>query len=81
MDNRESNKWSGQQLALFVFEAAMAVLYLVFSVVCLFPSLFHLHFSEAVFAPGIRVALGVILGIYGIFRIYRVIRKLRKSSL
>ena len=75
MDNKESNKWSGQQLALFVFEAAMAVLYLILSVVCLFPSLFHLQFASQF--EGIRIALGVILGIYGIFRVYRVIRKLR----
>ena len=74
MDNKES-KWSGQQLALLVFEAAMAVMYLLFSVVCLFPSLFHLQFASQF--EGIRVVLGIILGIYGIFRIYRVIRKLR----
>jgi len=75
MDNKESNKWSGQQLALFVFEAAMAVLYLVFSVVCLFPSLLHLRFAPQF--EGIRIVLGIILGVYGIFRIYRVIKKLR----
>ena len=75
MDNKKSNKRSGQQLALLVFEAAMAVLYLMFSVVCLFPSLFHFRFASQF--EGIRIVLGIILGIYGIFRIYRVIKKLR----
>ena len=74
MDNKKTNKWGGQQLALFIFEAAMSVLYLVFSVACLFPSLFHLQFAPQF--ERIVVALGIILGIYGIFRIYRVIRKL-----
>ena len=74
MNNEKSNKWGGQQLALLVFEAAMAILYLFFSVVFLFPSLFHFQFASQF--EGIRVALGIILGIYGIFRIYRVIRKL-----
>ena len=75
MDNEKSDKWSGQQLALFVFEAAMAVLYLVFAVVFLFPSLFHFQFASQF--EGIRVALGIVLGVYGIFRVYRVIKKLR----
>ena len=74
MDSKKSNMWSGQQLALFVFEAAMAVLYLVFSVVCLFPSLTRIHFEPQF--EGIRMVLGIILGIYGIFRVYRAIRKL-----
>jgi hypothetical protein len=74
-NNKESNKRSGQQLALFVFEAFMAALYLLFAVVCLFPSLFHFHFATQF--EGIRLVLGIVLGIYGIFRIYRVIRKLR----
>ena len=79
MDNKESNKWNGQQLALFVFEAAMSVFYLVFSVVCFFPVLFPPVLSLDSLSPGLRTALGIILGIYGIFRIYRVIRKLRSS--
>ena len=75
MNSEKSNKREGLQLALFVFEAAMSVFYLLFSVVFLFPSL-----SPIPFAPqfeGIRIVLGIILGIYGIFRVYRVIKKLR----
>jgi hypothetical protein len=74
MDNKKPIKWGGQKLALFVFEAAMSVLYLVFAVIFLFPSLLHLAFAPQL--ESIRVVLGIILGIYGIFRIYRVIKKL-----
>jgi hypothetical protein len=65
----------GQKLALFIFEAAMSVFYLVFAVLFLFPSQFHIQFAPQL--ESIRVVLGIVLGIYGIFRIYRVIKKLR----
>jgi hypothetical protein len=66
--------FKGQRLALLIFEVAMSVLYLVFAVLFLFPSLFHIQFAAQL--ESIRVALGVILGIYGIFRVYRVVKKL-----
>jgi hypothetical protein len=76
MDNRKSNKkWEIPKLALFVFEAAISALYLVFALVFLFPSLLHLQFAPQM--ESIRIALGIILGLYGIFRVYRVIKKLR----
>lgn len=52
----------------------MSVLYLVFAVIFLFPSLLHLAFAPQL--ESIRVVLGIILGLYGIFRVYRVIKKL-----
>jgi len=74
MDDKKTNKWEGRELALLAFEAVMAVFYLIFAVVFLFPSLFPFQISTQF--EGIRVVLGVILGVYGVFRIYRVIRKL-----
>jgi hypothetical protein len=74
MNSKKSNRWGGQKIALLAFEGAMSVLYLVFAVLFLFPSLFHLQFASQL--ESIRIVLGVILGIYGIFRVYRVIKKL-----
>ena len=75
MENKESSKWKGQNLPFLAFEAVMAVLYLAFAVVFLFPSLLPFQFSTQF--ESMRIVLGIILGIYGIFRIYRIIRKLR----
>ena len=69
-----SNKFDGQQLGWLIFECVMAVFYLVFAIVFLFPSLLHLSIA---IQDGLRIALGIILGVYGIFRIYRVINKMR----
>jgi hypothetical protein len=71
-------KPNGQNIALFVFESAMAVLYLVFGVIFLFTSLFDVALMKIMGADiySIKIALGVILGLYGIFRIYRAIKKL-----
>jgi hypothetical protein len=70
-----SSGFKGQKIALLLFEAAMSVLYLVFAVIFLFPSLLHLQFAPQL--ESIRVVLGIVLGMYGIFRIYRVLKKLR----
>jgi len=74
MENREPDRGKGQKLALLAFEAIMAVLYLFFAIIFLFPTLFPFQFAQQF--EGIRIALGIVLGIYGIFRIYRVVRKL-----
>jgi hypothetical protein len=74
----KSKKPDGKALALFVFESAMAVLYLVFGVIFLFTSLFDVALMK-ISGPdfhSIKIGLGVILGLYGIFRIYRAIKKL-----
>lgn len=71
-------KTDAQSIALFIFESAMAVLYLVFGLIFLFTSLFDAAIAK-ISGPdiySIKIALGVILGLYGIFRIYRAIKKL-----
>ncbi|MDR2086068.1 MAG: hypothetical protein LBP72_02715 [Dysgonamonadaceae bacterium] len=68
----------GRSIALFIFEAAMAVLYLVFGVIFLFTSLFDVALMK-ISGPdihSIKIVLGAILGLYGIFRIYRAVKKL-----
>jgi uncharacterized membrane protein len=75
MNTENSKKFNGQNLGWFIFEAVMAVLYLFFAVIFLFPSLLHVQFAEQF--EGIRTVIGIIMGIYGIFRIFRVIKKIR----
>jgi uncharacterized membrane protein len=74
MNTENSKKFNGQKLGWFIFESVMAVLYLLFAAIFLFPSLFRVQLAEQF--EGIRIALGVVLGIYGIFRIFRVIKKI-----
>jgi hypothetical protein len=59
------------KLALLIFECVMAVFYLIIGSVFLFTS-FYLYLISGM----IRIALGIIFGLYGIFRIYRAIKKL-----
>jgi hypothetical protein len=71
-------KPDGQSLALFIFESAMAILYLVFGAIFLLTSLFDAALMK-ISGPdihSIKIVLGSILGLYGIFRIYRAIKKM-----
>ena len=70
-----NGKYNGQKLALFVFECAMAVVYVAASYVLLFTSFFNRSIHD-----GIRIALGVIFGLYGLFRIYRAYRKITQRN-
>ncbi len=74
-DRNKSNKLEGLQLGLFMFECGMAILYLVFAVIFIDPSLFHLQLNVQ---DDLRVAIGVIVGIYGIFRVYRAVKKIKE---
>jgi hypothetical protein len=77
MHTENSNKLGGKESALLIFESAMAVLYLVFALLFLFPSLFHVHL---VIQNGLGTLLGIILAIYGVFRVYRAINKFRNRN-
>ena len=70
MRTENSNKLEGQKLGLLIFECVMAVLYLAFGAIFLFTSLFATIKGE------MRIALGVLVGVYGIFRIFRAIKKM-----
>lgn len=67
-----ASKPDGQKLVMLVCEAVMAVFYLVFAALFLFPEWFHL---QIVIQDGIRLTMGIVLTIYGIFRVYRVIKR------
>jgi hypothetical protein len=77
--NEKLKKTDGRNLALFIFESVMAVLYLVFGVMFLFTSIPDAALMKigGTDVHSLKIALGLILGLYGIFRIYRAIKKLR----
>jgi hypothetical protein len=71
MRTENSNKLEGQKLGLFIFECVMAVLYLAASALLLFTPMF-----DSAIEGGMKIALGVLIGIYGFFRVYRAVKKL-----
>ena len=74
-DRRTSKKQSGIQLGLIIFECGMAILYLLFAVIFIAPSLFHFQLNVQ---DSLRIMIGVIVGIYGIFRVYRSIKRIKE---
>lgn len=75
MSSQKSSNFEGQNLGLFIFECFMSVLYLAFGYILLFT----LFFNNVV-SGGIRIALGVLLGLYGLYRIFRAIRKVIRRN-
>ena len=71
MDSENTGKYNGQKLFLFIFECVMALAYVAISIVLLFTPLFNHRIQE-----GLRIGLGVVLGLYGLFRVYRAYKKL-----
>lgn len=74
MINRNSDSdrrdLQGGNLALYVFECLMALFYVAIAYVLLCTELFADRISGK-----IRLALGILLGVYGLFRAYRAIRR------
>ena len=69
---QENNrKESGQNPGLYIFECVMSLLYLCISYILLFTKIFGYAVSD----KNIRLALGILLGLYGIFRVYRAVKK------
>ena len=75
MDSESTDRYKGIKLSLFIFECIMAVAYLVIGVILLFTNFLNnrLH-------PGMRIGLGVTLGLYGVFRMYRAYRKISQKN-
>ena len=65
-------KYKGRELALSVFESAMAVFYVLAGI----GLLMWKRADTVIQSSAIRIAVAVVLLLYGIFRIYRAIRKL-----
>jgi hypothetical protein len=75
METEDSNKVDGKNIALLVFDCFMAVFYLAFGAIFLFTSLF-----DSVIHGSMRIALGIVSGLYSVFRIYRAIKKVRDAQ-
>ncbi|GHU69853.1 hypothetical protein FACS189413_09370 [Bacteroidia bacterium] len=73
MNIEEPQKQGWFQKFAIGFEALMAILYLVFASIFLFPSWYHIQLN---FNKGICTGFGIILAVYGVFRVIRAIKKL-----
>jgi len=76
MDSNETDKYGGVKLALFVFECAMAIIYLALGIILLFTPL--LNYTG--FPSSIRIGLGIVFGLYGVFRVYRAYLKIKQQT-
>ena len=65
-------QYKGRELALLVFESAMAVFYVLAGI----GLLMWKRADTVIQSSAIRIAVAVILLLYGIFRVYRAIKKL-----
>ena len=75
MDSDHSDKYRMQRFGLFIFECFMALFYVAICIVLLFTPLFVYKIQS-----GLRISLGVIMGIYGLFRIYRAYCKIKQRN-
>jgi len=73
-DSDNTDKYRALKLILFIFECFMAFFYVAISIVLLFTPLFIRSIQS-----GLRIGLGVILGIYGVFRVYQAICKIKQK--
>jgi len=71
MNSDRFDRFSGTKLGLFIFECIMALFYVAFSYILLFTPLLNNRIQE-----GIRIGLGIVLGIYGLYRIYIAYKKI-----
>ena len=74
-DSGKTDKYNGQKLASFIFECVMAVVYVVLSIILLFTSFFNRSVPE-----GLRIIVGIVIGLYGLFRVYRAYNKIRERN-
>jgi len=74
MDLEKNDKYDIRKSALFIFECAMAGLYLCLSVALLFTSFFNRTVPE-----GLRIGVGIVIGLYGLFRVYRAYLKITQK--
>jgi len=72
--DNNTDKYRALKLILFIFECFMALFYVAISIVLLFTPLFIRSIQS-----GLRISLGVILGIYGVFRVYQAIYKIKQK--
>jgi len=75
MDFGKIQKINGQSLGLFIFECVMAVVYVALSIILLFTSFFNRSVPG-----GLRIGVGIVIGLYGLFRVYRAYMKIRQRN-
>ena len=75
MDFGEKDKYYKQRVALFIFECLMAVVYVFLSVILLFTPFFNRSVPE-----GLRIGVGIVIGLYGLFRVYRAYIKITQKD-
>ena len=75
MNSDRFDRFSGTKLGLFIFECIMALFYVAFSYILLFTPLLNNRIQE-----GIRIGLGIVLGIYGLYRIYIAYKKITQRN-
>ena len=78
LGNIDKNK--GQKLGLFIFECVMAVFYVCLSIIMLFAHWNYFNNIDANGFKGLRIAVGIVIGIYGLFRIYRAYVKIKERD-
>lgn len=76
MDSENTDKYKGLNIAAFIFECVMALVYLALGIILLFTKLLSSNFSYLNLGAGVRIGLGVILALYGIARVYRAYKKI-----
>ena len=75
INSDKTNKYDGQRLGLFIFECIMAVVYVALSIILLFTSFFNRSVPD-----GLRIGIGIIIGLYGLFRVYRAYIKITQKN-
>lgn len=65
-------KYEGKELAIVIFESAMAVFYVLAGI----GLILWKRADTVIQSPALRIAIAVILLIYSIFRVYRAIKKI-----
>jgi len=75
MDFDKFDRFSGAKLGAFVFKCIMALFYVAFSFILLFTSLLSNRIQE-----GLRIGLGIVLGIYGLVRIYTAYKEITQKN-
>jgi len=76
MDSGKMKQYNVQKLGVFIFESVMAIVYIVLSIILLFTSYFH----NSVITGGLRIGLGIVLGLYGLYRVYRAYVKMKERN-
>jgi len=71
-------KYNGLKLMSFLWESAMAVVFIVLCIILLlFPSYFQ---NNPVITGGIRIGLGIVFGLYGLTKVYRAYIKVKEKD-